>query len=153
MEGISMPDCINLKRRFGDRYKVVYEEAYYAEYGENAVREAPDYMIIPCRHGHICPWGGENLAACTRRRGPIANRLKALPFVEVAQDGDDGANVVFSVEHFDEVAKIMQARRRPVLSDERRAELAEQMRNINRNRRKNAAKTTRPGVPSDGVVS
>ena len=30
--------------------------------------------------------------------------LKALPFTTVHQDGDDGANVLFEVEHFDEVA-------------------------------------------------
>ena len=25
--------CVNLKERFGERYRVEYEESYYAEYG------------------------------------------------------------------------------------------------------------------------
>jgi len=113
--------------------------------GENAYREDPAYMILLCQHGHISPWGGENLAACTRRPGQIVNRLKALPFTEVAQDGDDGANVMFHVDHFAEVAEIMlpRKRRRPTMSGERRAELAERMRNINRERQSQAADSDR----------
>jgi len=136
-------DCINLREQFGDRFKVAYEESYYTDHGENAHREDPGYMILLCQHGHICPWGGEDLAACTRRPGQIVNRLKALPFTEVVQDGDDGANVVFPVEHFEEAAEIMlpRKRRRPTLSDERRAELAERMRNINHERQSQAAES------------
>ena len=146
--------CINLKERFGDRFKVAYEEAYYAEYGENAHREDPDYMILLCKHGHICPWGGENLAACTRKPGRIVNRLRALPFTEVVQDGDDGANVAFPVEYFDEVAEIMRPRKRsrPTISDERRAELAERMRNINRERQSHAAPEDQTSVPEVALV-
>ena len=80
-------------------------------------------MIILCQNGEICPWGGENLAACTNTSGPVAKRLKALPFATVAQDGTDGANVVFDVEHFDEVAAIMRPRKRK-LSEEHKAKLA-----------------------------
>lgn len=39
-------DCINLKKRFGDRFKVAYEESYYAQYGANARGEDPWYMIL-----------------------------------------------------------------------------------------------------------
>ena len=46
-------DCINLKERFGDRFKVAYEESYYAQHGENARVEDPVYMIIPCKWGHL----------------------------------------------------------------------------------------------------
>jgi hypothetical protein len=65
------------------------------------------------------------LAACTNTAGPVAKRLKALPFTTVAQDGADGATVLFDVEHFDEVAEIMKPRRRYRVSGEearRRAE-------------------------------
>ena len=93
-------DCINLERRFGRRYRVTYEESYWAEYGPGARVEDPWLMILLCQHGHICPWGGHLLAACTNKAGSIANRLKALPFTTVAQDGDDGANILFPVDHF-----------------------------------------------------
>ena len=120
-------DCINLKERFGDRFKVKYEESYCVQYGENAWRDDPVLMVIPCENGHICPWGGSNLAACTNSAGRVANKLKALPFTEVAQDGDDGANVVFDVSHFDEVAEIMKPRRRRRLSEAARQAAGERL--------------------------
>lgn len=60
------------------------------------------------------------MAACTDKAGSTARRLKALPFAVVAQDGDDGANVVFPVDRFEEVAEIMRPRRRRRLSPEAR---------------------------------
>ena len=118
-------ECISLKERFGHKYKVEYEESYYAEYGPNARVEDLWLMIIPCRNGHICPWGGQKLAACTNRAGPIARRLKGLPYTTVTQDGDDGANVVFPVEKFDEVAAIVKPRTRKRLSSEAKRRLIE----------------------------
>lgn len=117
--------CINLKERFGRQYRVEYEESYHAEYGPGARVEDPWLMIIPCQYGAICPWGDDNLAACTKAAGRIASRLKALSYTRVVQDGDDGANIVFPVAHFDEVASIMLPRRRRRLSPEARERLAE----------------------------
>jgi hypothetical protein len=117
----SKPGCVNLKERFGRRFKVALDESYHAERSQYRESEAPWLMMIPCQHGHICPWGGENLAACTRTAGPIAKRLKALPFATVAQDGSDGANVVFPVDHFAQVAALMRPRKRRHLSDEAKA--------------------------------
>ena len=120
-------DCINLQRMCGEQYKVAYEESYYAEHGENAYREDPWLMIIPCVNGHICPWGGSNLAACTDRSGSVAMRLRKLPFLDLSatQDGSDGINAVFDVKHFAEVARIMQPRKRRRLSPEQKQRLAE----------------------------
>jgi len=78
-------DCIDLKERFGGCFKVKYEESYYAQYGPNARTEDPWYMIIPCKNGHICPWGGSNLAACTNSAGRVANKLKARQCSSVLQ--------------------------------------------------------------------
>ena len=106
-------NCINLKERFGDRYRVKYEESYYAERPEYRKEEAPWLMIIPCQHGHIGPWGGSTLLVCTRRRGPVTKRLTAQPFGRVVQDGDDGVTVLFDVAYFDQVARIMKPHKRP----------------------------------------
>ena len=122
------PDCVNLKERFGEWFRVEYEESYRAERGEHGWAEDPWLMVIPCQHGHICPWGGSILAACTKHAGRIVNRLKALPFTTVAQDGSDGANVLFDVEHFDQVAEIMRPRRRRRLSPEARRAAGERLR-------------------------
>ena len=131
-----MMKCVNLKERFGRRFKITYDPSYQAERPEFREAEAPWLMMIPCEHGDICAWGGDNLAACTRTAGPIAKRLKALPFATVAQDGSDGANVVFPVNHFEEVAAIMKPRRRRVVSDQERERLAALSRQYSPLRRK-----------------
>jgi len=121
------PTCINLRERFGRRYRVEYEPSYYAERGAGARADDPWPMVIPCENGHICPWGGSTLTACTKAAGSVANRLKALPFTTVAQDGSDGANVLFDVNHFDVVATIMKPRRRRRLSPEARRAAGERL--------------------------
>ena len=117
--------CVNLKERFGERYRVEYEESYYAEYGANPRTDDPWLMIIPCRNGHICPWGDDLLAACTNTANKVAAKLKRLPFTTVAQDGDDGANILFPAKHFNAVAKIMRPRRRRRMSAGQREKFVE----------------------------
>jgi hypothetical protein len=106
--------CINLKERFGDRYKIDVDETYYAERPEFRAQEFPWHTQILCQHGHICPWGGDLLAACTNLSGPVAKRLMALPFIDQAESqvGSDGVNAVFDVYHIETVLEIMKPRRR-----------------------------------------
>jgi hypothetical protein len=117
-------NCVNIKERFGGKYRITYEESYYAQYGENARVEDAWLQIIPCRRGHLFPWGGDKLAASTNSRGSAARRLAGLDFVTVVQDGDDGVTVLFPVERFAEIAEIMGPRRRRQVSDAERARLA-----------------------------
>lgn len=112
-------NCIDLKKRFGKLYRVRYKESYQAEHEPGARANDPWLKIIPCRVGHIYPWGGERLAAF-QPRGPVALKLKALPGVVTWTDGDDGVTVLFDVEQFDAVAKLMQPRRRRQVSTEQR---------------------------------
>ena len=116
--------CVNLKDMFGDRYKIGVDESYDAERPEFRRQEEPWLTHVVCQHGHIGVWGDDQLVACTKNAGPVAKRLIALPFTEVAQDGTDGANVVFDLEHFEEVAEIMRPRKRRRLSEEHKAKLA-----------------------------
>jgi hypothetical protein len=122
-------DCVNLKKRFGDRFKVDNEQAYHAQYGPKARIEDPWYMILRCQRGHIYPHGGKTLAASTDRNGPVANRLVGLDCATVVQDGDDGVNVTFDVDDFGEVAEVMKPKRKRqgrALSDEEKKRLADQ---------------------------
>jgi hypothetical protein len=118
------PTRLNLEDLFVDRYKLEYEESYYAERPEFRKQEEPWLTQIPCQHGHIGVWGDEWLVACTDHAGRVVKRLRELPFTQVAMDGDDGANVLFTVDHFDEVAQIMKPRKRRRLSGEHKARLA-----------------------------
>jgi hypothetical protein len=123
-----MKTCIDLKERFGRKYRVAYEASYEAERGRCARGHEPWLLIIPCRFGHIYPQGGELLAASTNHRGPIAHRLASLPCVRMLQDGDDGINVALNVEDFAKVARVMKPRRRRMLSSEKRVEQTERLR-------------------------
>lgn len=106
------PPCIDLAEPFGRRFRVEYEESYCAQYGPNSRINDPWLKIIPCRTGHICPWGGSTLAAVTDKAGPIARKLAALPGVKLWQDGSDGVTVLFDIADFEAVARIMYPRRR-----------------------------------------
>ena len=112
-----MANCIDLKEKFGQRYRVVRSEP-----GDTRGRD-PWLLAIPCRHGHIYPQGRELLAASTNNRGPIARRLAALPCCRVVQDGDDGINAVFDANDFASVAAVMRPNRRRQLSAEHKARL------------------------------
>ena len=120
-----MTTCINLQQQFGDRFRVTYEESYYAERGDRARAEEPWLMIIPCKHGEIYPFGDDDLVASTKIAGGIARVLKSLTFTTVHQDGTDGVDVRFPVGRFDEIAAIMKPKRRRQVSDAERLRLAE----------------------------
>ena len=122
-----MSNYIDLKERFGSRYRVTYEPSYAAERGERGRRHDSWLQTIPCQHGHIYPHGGELLGASTNHRGRVANRLAALPCVRIVQDGDDGVNVVFDVAEFETIAAVMKPRHRRRLSPEQVAARTERL--------------------------
>jgi hypothetical protein len=116
---------VNLKRRFGHRYRIESEESYNSEHGEHGRAEDPWLMIIPAQHGHFYPHGGDTLGFATDRNGAVARRLRKLDFTEVLQDGDDGINIAFPVECFEEVASIVKPKRRRRLSEQHKCRLLE----------------------------
>ena len=119
-----MPSCIDLKARFDKRYRVVYEESYYADHGDGARREDPWLMILLCRYGHIFPHGGTTLAASVDGHPNVAGQLRRLKCCRVHQDGDHGELTArFDVADFAEVAQIMRPRRRRLVSAEQRERL------------------------------
>ena len=105
--------CINLKARFGDRFVVDYEESYYAERTKRTI-EDPWLMIIPCRSGHIFPWGGERLAfSVDAGHIQLAGIIRRLSCCRIEQDGDDGeTNASFHIDDFEAVAKVVHPKRR-----------------------------------------
>jgi hypothetical protein len=119
-----MPTCINLKERFGRRYRVSYEESYHAERGDGARAADPWLMIVPCRYGHVFPHGGTMLAASIDGHPNVAGVLRRLPCCRVHQDGDNGElTVLFDVADFAKVARIMRPRRRRQVSPQERDRL------------------------------
>jgi hypothetical protein len=113
-----MSDCINLKKRFGKKYRIVYDESRQGR------EDDPWLQQIPCLRGHIYPHGGTKLGFASNKRGPTLTTLKALPGVETAQDADDGANLVFPVEMFDKIAKLVRPRQKRQMSEAQKAAAA-----------------------------
>ena len=154
-----IPTPINLRRRFGRRFRVRYEPAYEAEYGRGARVEDPRLMIIPCKYGHFYPFGGDTLAASVDGHPNVAGVLRRLPCCRVHQDGDFGElTVVFDVSHFPKIAKIMRPRRRRrlKLSREQRQEIGQRLRQAREGRSQTMPQsdpTGREAVPAAWVDS
>ena len=117
-------NCINLKERFGGRYRIGRDPSYHVEHGEHGRADDPWTMILLCQHGHVYPHGGDLLGAATDKLGGVARALMALPCCTVAQDGDDGVNVTFHVDDFRQVANLLKPRRRRQISEAERERLA-----------------------------
>ena len=116
--------CIDLKERFGRRYRIGYDESYHAEHGLNARIHDPWLMIVVCKFGRIFPHGGTTLAASVDGYPKVAGRLRRLSCCRVHQDGDFGElTVVFHVADFPKVAKILRPRRRRQVSPRERERL------------------------------
>ena len=79
------PPCLNLRHQFGDRYRVEYEESYFADRGDGTRADDPWLQIIPCARGHIYQWDTVTLAAF-HPRGPTARKLGKLDFATIHQD-------------------------------------------------------------------
>src|SRR5260370_15261696 len=116
--GAMIPTCINLRERFGQQYRIGFEEG-----AEN--RNDPWMMTIPGRFGTIYPHGGENLTVEVDGHARIAKKVGAIPGIVLHQDGDDEKTFVFPVDLFDQVAAIMEPKRIKRLTDEQRARLVE----------------------------
>lgn len=95
---------IDLKKLCGRRWKVELEESAAGRWKD------PWLFVVPCRHGHLFAAGPDRIGAATNHSGAIARRLRAVPGVEVSQDGDDGLNVTFSPAALKYVARVMRPR-------------------------------------------
>jgi hypothetical protein len=113
--------CVDLRQY--DRYRVWNElEGRKAHQADD-----PWDLIIPGRLGFVAPYGGEFLHACTNSLITTRRVLAIDPEALVTQHGSDGQNVKFHSRHFEAVAKLMDLRRRKVLSEEQKAAQVERL--------------------------
>lgn len=122
---------IDLKARFGDRYRIALDES--AEIPGQTREERLWLYQIPGKFGHVYVHGRETLGAYVRTRRDGSNRLGrllAIPGARLHQRGDDEAAVTFPPEALGVVAGILRLRERPKQSPEQRAAAAERMRQL-----------------------
>jgi len=108
-------DCINLRDRFGDRFRIGFDPAYSAR---NVPRDKLDpwMMLLEFPGGNIYHQGGDLLAVEVEGRRKLRKRLSQLACLTLKQEGDDFQAWTFHVRDFEAVAEIVQPRRRRVLS-------------------------------------
>ncbi len=112
-----MPDCIDLRERFGDKYFINWDECHVP-----GGKSDPWLLQVRCKFGHILPSGGDELAVSVDGHTGIAARIRRLKCCRVYQDGDFGElTAIFHVDDFGKVAAVIRPRRRPQLSEEERA--------------------------------
>ena len=112
-------ECVNLKDRYGDWYRIEFDPAYNSR-NVPGDKLDPWYMLIPCRRGTIYPHGDDLLAVDVDYRPITAKRVAALDGVTLHQDGDWEKTFLFHVDLFDEVAKLVKPRRRRRLTEQQR---------------------------------
>ncbi len=120
---------VNLRQKFGQRYRIQFDPAYEAEHGKRGRSDDPWLQVIPCHRGEIYPLVDEYLVASTRASGSIANRLRSLSCCSILRDGDDGVDVKFHNDDYRKVFNLMSPRGAQTLSEERRENLIEAGRN------------------------
>lgn len=114
-------DPIDLKARFGDRYKIAHDEAADHEAGG---RHNPWLYQIPCRCGHIYPYSDNLLAVYCDRRG-VLPRFREIEGLIAHQIGDEEAVYLFETGLFEAVAAVVHPKRRRRMSAEAKAALIE----------------------------
>jgi hypothetical protein len=102
-----------------------HRERFRIRLEQGAVRTDPYGHYIPGSRGHIYVHGPDLFGVATIGRRP---KLRSMPWLTIAQDGDDGFNATFPVERLKTIARMIGAYRRPRLSPEQRAAMAERMR-------------------------
>ena len=108
--------CINLLERFGERYRIGFDEAAES-------KTDPWEMTVPCRSGTIYPHGGEILALELNNHPKIAKQVRAIPGIVLHQDGDDEETFLFPVSLFDQVAALVEPKKVRKLGEEHKAKL------------------------------
>jgi hypothetical protein len=115
-----MPDCVNLRALFGADYRITFDDCYDSYHVPKASLD-PWLMQIACKGGiTIYPHGGDLLAVEVDYHSTLAKRLAALPGVTLHQDGNREKTFLFPLALFDQVAAIVQPRRKRKLSPEQR---------------------------------
>ena len=141
---------IDIKRDYGDRYKVTLDEA--ARHEVNG-RNNPWYYQIPCKVGNIYPYSSKLLAFYCEGTGIKARLLREQKNIKLIQDGDIEGVFLFTPDQFDIIAQYAKPRKRRRLSPEQRERLIEAGKGNLKNRKKTGVNHIVDSQTKDSGVS
>ncbi len=118
---------IDLKRRFGKKYRIFMDEAWKAEDSQSnpdKVKDKPWYYEIRGKYGVIYLYGANKLAVrITGNR--IKSRIKTeyRNILSLYLEAEDESIFLFNPETFEIVAKLIKARKKRQISEKERLRL------------------------------
>ncbi len=120
---------IDLKKGFGQKYRIFMDEAWYEETAESypdKIKHRPWYYEIRGKYGTIYFYGTDKLAVrITANR--IKSRIKThyWNILRLYLEAEDESVFLFSPENFEIVAGLIQARRKRQITNEQRQVIIE----------------------------
>ena len=124
---------IDLKKRFGQKYRIFMDEAWYVETAESfpdKIKHRPWYYEIRGKYGTIYLYGTNQLAVrITANR--IKSRIKTdyRNILSLYLEAEDESIFLFSPVNFEIVAGLIKARRKRQITNEQRQLIIERTRN------------------------
>lgn len=103
---------VNLKEQFGERFKITYDLG---------MRHDPWMMQIPCKKGIIYSHGRDTLGLECKTH--TARQVLLISGIKIHQQGDSEWTLLFSIEQFEQVAAIVEPKKRRKLSDSQKERL------------------------------
>jgi len=124
---------IDLKKRFGQKYRIFMDEAWYVETAESfpdKIKHRPWYYETRGKYGTIYLYGTNKLAVrITANR--IKSRIKTdyRNILSLYLEAEDESIFLFSPVNFEIVAGLIKARRKRQITNEQRQLIIERTKN------------------------
>ncbi len=121
---------IDLKKRFGKRYRIFMDEAWYIETAESnpdKMKEKPWYYEFRGKYGKIYLYGSSNKLAVNISSNIISRRVERdnTNIFDLYLKTSEGSIFLFDQEHTEFVAKLIKAKRKKQLSEKHKNKLVE----------------------------
>ena len=118
---------LDLKKRFGKKYRIYMDEAWYAEDSQsnpNKLKDKPWYYEVRGKYGAIYLYGASKLAVRVtgnRIKGRIKTEYKDI--LSLYLEAEYESIFLFNPESFEIVAGLIKARRKKQISEQERLRL------------------------------
>jgi len=125
-----METTIDLKAKYGKKYRVQFEEGHMA-----LEKDSVWFQVIPCRNGDIFIYDETRLGGCCNRVKIAARWGREIdgglwPGCEIIQRGDFEIMVAFLPDLFQRVATLLRAKMKRQYTPEQIARMSEHLKKV-----------------------